>query len=41
MKACLPGNEFDYVALMGALKEYKRPRDKVTTLFYVARKSSG
>jgi hypothetical protein len=28
----LPGNEFDYLALMGALKDYKRPRDKVTAL---------
>ncbi len=28
----LPGNEFDYLALMGALKEYKRPRDKVSKL---------
>lgn len=28
----LPGVEFDYLALMGALKEHKRPRDKVTKL---------
>jgi hypothetical protein len=28
----LPGVEFDYLALMGALKTYKRPRDKVTKL---------
>lgn len=28
----LPGNEFDYLALMGALQEYKRPRDKVSKL---------
>ncbi len=28
----LPGNEFDYLALMGALKKYKRPRDRVTKL---------
>lgn len=28
----LPGNEFDYLALMGALRDYKRPRDKVTKL---------
>jgi len=32
--ASLPGNEFDYLALMGALKAYKRPRDKVTTLLH-------
>jgi len=30
--APLPGIEFDYLALMGALKDYKRPRDKVTKL---------
>lgn len=30
--AHLPGNEFDYLALMGALQDYKRPRDKVTKL---------
>lgn len=30
--ARLPGNEFDYLALMGALHEYKRPRDKVSKL---------
>lgn len=30
----LPGNEFDYLALMGALKKYKRPRDRVTKLLH-------
>ncbi len=30
--AKLPGNEFDYLALMGALQGYKRPRDKVSKL---------
>jgi len=30
--ANLPGNEFDYLALMGALQDYKRPRDKVSKL---------
>ena len=30
--APLPGVEFDYLALMRALKDYKRPRDKVTKL---------
>ncbi len=28
----LPATEFDYLALMGALQEYKRPRDKVSKL---------
>lgn len=28
----LPGNEFDYLALMHALRDYKRPRDKVSKL---------
>jgi len=28
----LPGSEFDYLALMGVLADYKRPRDKVTKL---------
>lgn len=31
-KSKLPGNEFDYLALMGALGDYRRPRDKVTAL---------
>ena len=30
--SALPGVEFDYLALMQALKGYKRPRDKVTKL---------
>jgi hypothetical protein len=28
----IPTNEFDYAAIMGALKDYRRPRDKMTTL---------
>lgn len=28
----IPGEEFDYQSLLGALKGYERPRDKITTL---------
>jgi predicted transcriptional regulator of viral defense system len=28
----IPGEEFDYQSLLGALKEYERPRDKITAL---------
>ena len=30
----LPANEFDYAAIMWALKDYKRPRDKLSGLLY-------
>ena len=32
LKARIPGEEFDYRILMEALREYERPRDKITAL---------
>jgi len=32
LRARVPHEEFDYVALMAALRRYSRPRDRVTTL---------
>jgi predicted transcriptional regulator of viral defense system len=32
LKARIPGEEFDYRILMDALREYARPRDKITAL---------
>jgi len=32
LRRSIPGEEFDYQALLGALRGYERPRDKITTL---------
>ena len=33
LRRSIPGEEFDYQSLLGALKGYERPRDKITALF--------
>ncbi len=32
LRAAIPGEEFDYLTLLNALKEFDRPRDKTTSL---------
>jgi hypothetical protein len=32
LRSRIDGGEFDYLALMNALREYARPRDKITAL---------